>query len=120
MPVTLNDSTTPKRTGQVSVVPWYQPMEGTMAPLASLAAQGLLPGIPMDSALEVSGQLESMNLIAPAALRILGPKVAREALEFITNGTIWKTPVDKILLDGEPSLLAVDVVCCTVEQGHNA
>uniref|UniRef100_A0A915JQE4 Secreted protein n=1 Tax=Romanomermis culicivorax TaxID=13658 RepID=A0A915JQE4_ROMCU len=55
-------------------------------------------------------------LLAPVALPILGPEVAQRALEFIANGTIWATPIDKILLDGEPSLLAVDAIPCAVEQ----
>uniref|UniRef100_A0A915J9Y8 Uncharacterized protein n=1 Tax=Romanomermis culicivorax TaxID=13658 RepID=A0A915J9Y8_ROMCU len=55
-------------------------------------------------------------LSAPAALRILGPKVARRALEFIADGTIRPTPVDKTLLDGEPSSPAVDAVGRAVEQ----
>uniref|UniRef100_A0A915IFS7 Uncharacterized protein n=1 Tax=Romanomermis culicivorax TaxID=13658 RepID=A0A915IFS7_ROMCU len=59
-------------------------------------------------------------LLAPAALRILGPDVARQALEFIADRTICATPVDKILLDGEPSLPAVDAVGCSVEEAsHN-
>uniref|UniRef100_A0A915L925 Uncharacterized protein n=1 Tax=Romanomermis culicivorax TaxID=13658 RepID=A0A915L925_ROMCU len=40
---------------------------------------------------------------------------------FNANGTIHDTLVDKIQLNGEPSLLAVDAICCAVEQGsHNA
>uniref|UniRef100_A0A915L535 Uncharacterized protein n=1 Tax=Romanomermis culicivorax TaxID=13658 RepID=A0A915L535_ROMCU len=42
-------------------------------------------------------------LLAPAVLWILGPDIARRVLEFITDGTICAIPVDKILLDGEPS-----------------
>uniref|UniRef100_A0A915KRN5 Uncharacterized protein n=1 Tax=Romanomermis culicivorax TaxID=13658 RepID=A0A915KRN5_ROMCU len=60
-------------------------------------------------------------LSAPAALRILGPKVAQRALKFISKGTIGATPVDKILLDGEPSSRAVDALLRAVEQvSHNA
>uniref|UniRef100_A0A915JTF2 Uncharacterized protein n=1 Tax=Romanomermis culicivorax TaxID=13658 RepID=A0A915JTF2_ROMCU len=55
-------------------------------------------------------------LSAPAALRILGPEVARRALEFIPDGTICATPVDKILFDGESLSPAVDAVCSAVEQ----
>uniref|UniRef100_A0A915L3I4 Uncharacterized protein n=1 Tax=Romanomermis culicivorax TaxID=13658 RepID=A0A915L3I4_ROMCU len=33
-------------------------------------------------------------LLAPAALRILGPDIARRALKFITDGTICATLVD--------------------------
>uniref|UniRef100_A0A915L6E6 Uncharacterized protein n=1 Tax=Romanomermis culicivorax TaxID=13658 RepID=A0A915L6E6_ROMCU len=55
-------------------------------------------------------------LTVPAALQILGPEVAQQALEFIANGTICTTPVDKILLDGEPSSLAVDAIRHAVEQ----
>uniref|UniRef100_A0A915JTU3 Uncharacterized protein n=1 Tax=Romanomermis culicivorax TaxID=13658 RepID=A0A915JTU3_ROMCU len=55
-------------------------------------------------------------LSTPAALRILGPEVARRALEFIADGTIRPTPVGKILLDGEQSSPAVDAVCHAVEQ----
>uniref|UniRef100_A0A915KER4 Uncharacterized protein n=1 Tax=Romanomermis culicivorax TaxID=13658 RepID=A0A915KER4_ROMCU len=46
----------------------------------------------------------------------MGPKVPRRALKFITNRTICTTLVDKILLDGEPSLPAVDAVGRDVEQ----
>uniref|UniRef100_A0A915HTQ4 Uncharacterized protein n=1 Tax=Romanomermis culicivorax TaxID=13658 RepID=A0A915HTQ4_ROMCU len=56
-------------------------------------------------------------LSVPAALWILGPEVAGWVLEFIANGTIRATPIDKILLDGEPSSPAVDAVCHAVEQG---
>uniref|UniRef100_A0A915J018 Uncharacterized protein n=1 Tax=Romanomermis culicivorax TaxID=13658 RepID=A0A915J018_ROMCU len=38
-----------------------------------------------------------MVLSAPEALPILGPDVARRVLEFIADGTILATPVDKIL-----------------------
>uniref|UniRef100_A0A915KTR9 Uncharacterized protein n=1 Tax=Romanomermis culicivorax TaxID=13658 RepID=A0A915KTR9_ROMCU len=122
-------------------------------------ARTLTPGIQMDSALEVVGQLELMNQIdsssitdtMPAiwstdlakkyphllwvllnelfevkaltaadivlmALSVLGPEVARQALELISNGTIQATPVHKLLLEGEPSSPAVDAVCCAVEQ----
>uniref|UniRef100_A0A915KHA2 Uncharacterized protein n=1 Tax=Romanomermis culicivorax TaxID=13658 RepID=A0A915KHA2_ROMCU len=58
----------PKRTEHVSVVLWYQPMEDTLAPLASFATQGLLPRIPTDLALEVIHQLESMNLIDSSSI----------------------------------------------------
>uniref|UniRef100_A0A915I4J0 Antifreeze protein n=1 Tax=Romanomermis culicivorax TaxID=13658 RepID=A0A915I4J0_ROMCU len=59
--------------------------------------------------------LTAANLVlsAPAALRILGPEVAQRALEFITNRTFRATPVDKILLDAEPSSPAVDAVTTT-------
>uniref|UniRef100_A0A915KPC6 Uncharacterized protein n=1 Tax=Romanomermis culicivorax TaxID=13658 RepID=A0A915KPC6_ROMCU len=98
---------------------------------ARFIAQGPLPGIPTDSALKVVSQLKLMNLLdsssvteamrvaltaayvvlwAPAALRILGPDVAQGALEFIAHGTIHATPVNKILLDSEPSSPAVDAV----------
>uniref|UniRef100_A0A915K783 Uncharacterized protein n=1 Tax=Romanomermis culicivorax TaxID=13658 RepID=A0A915K783_ROMCU len=50
------------------------------------------------------------------ALLILGPEVARQALEFISNGTIWATPFDKILLEGEPLWPAVDAIRGAIEQ----
>uniref|UniRef100_A0A915KYV1 Uncharacterized protein n=1 Tax=Romanomermis culicivorax TaxID=13658 RepID=A0A915KYV1_ROMCU len=56
------------------------------------------------------------NLTMPAALRILRPEVAQRALEFIANSTIRATPIDKILLDSEPSSPAVDTICRAVEQ----
>uniref|UniRef100_A0A915JJ44 Uncharacterized protein n=1 Tax=Romanomermis culicivorax TaxID=13658 RepID=A0A915JJ44_ROMCU len=55
-------------------------------------------------------------LSAPMALQILGPEVARRALKFIANGTIRATPVNKILLEGEPLSPAVDGVCGAVQQ----
>uniref|UniRef100_A0A915HZ67 Uncharacterized protein n=1 Tax=Romanomermis culicivorax TaxID=13658 RepID=A0A915HZ67_ROMCU len=55
-------------------------------------------------------------LLGPAALRILGPHVTGRALEFIADGTIHATLVDKILLDGEPSSPAVDAVPRAVEE----
>uniref|UniRef100_A0A915HVI7 Uncharacterized protein n=1 Tax=Romanomermis culicivorax TaxID=13658 RepID=A0A915HVI7_ROMCU len=167
MPVNVNPSRMPKTTGDISMVSLYRPTEGTPGPQAHFAAQRLQPKIPMDSALEVVRQMESVNLLdspfvtytmgavwsmdlakkylhlpwvllneplevevlraadvalsAPAALQILGPEVARRALEFILDGTIRATLVDKILLDGEPSWLAVDTVRHAVEQaGPNA
>uniref|UniRef100_A0A915L623 Uncharacterized protein n=1 Tax=Romanomermis culicivorax TaxID=13658 RepID=A0A915L623_ROMCU len=57
-----------------------------------------------------------MVLSAPAALRILGLNVARRALEFIADGTIRASGLDKILLVGEPSSLAVDAVRHAVEE----
>uniref|UniRef100_A0A915JMH5 Uncharacterized protein n=1 Tax=Romanomermis culicivorax TaxID=13658 RepID=A0A915JMH5_ROMCU len=60
-------------------------------------------------------------LWALAALRILGPEVAQQALNFIADGTIHPTQVDKILLDGEPLSPTVDAICRTVEHtSHNA
>uniref|UniRef100_A0A915IYK8 Uncharacterized protein n=1 Tax=Romanomermis culicivorax TaxID=13658 RepID=A0A915IYK8_ROMCU len=56
-------------------------------------------------------------LSAPGVLRILGPEVAPRALEFLPNGTIQATPIDKILLDSEPSLPTGDAVHRAVEQG---
>uniref|UniRef100_A0A915IS06 Uncharacterized protein n=1 Tax=Romanomermis culicivorax TaxID=13658 RepID=A0A915IS06_ROMCU len=55
-------------------------------------------------------------LIAPVSMRLLGPDVARWALEFIANETITIWPVEKFLFDGEPSSLAVDAVRRAVEQ----
>uniref|UniRef100_A0A915L271 Uncharacterized protein n=1 Tax=Romanomermis culicivorax TaxID=13658 RepID=A0A915L271_ROMCU len=55
--------TTPKMTGDASVVTSYRWTEGTPVPLARFIAQGPPPGIPTDSPLEVLGQLESMNLL---------------------------------------------------------
>uniref|UniRef100_A0A915K1Q4 Uncharacterized protein n=1 Tax=Romanomermis culicivorax TaxID=13658 RepID=A0A915K1Q4_ROMCU len=61
----------PKTADDISVVLSYRPKETVtvtaavavvQAPLARFAAQGLPPGIPTDWALEVVGQLESMNL----------------------------------------------------------
>uniref|UniRef100_A0A915JI65 Uncharacterized protein n=1 Tax=Romanomermis culicivorax TaxID=13658 RepID=A0A915JI65_ROMCU len=63
MLVKVNPSTTPKTTGNISVVALYRPREGTPAPPARFAAQGPPPRIPMDSMLEVVSQLESMNLL---------------------------------------------------------
>uniref|UniRef100_A0A915HEM3 Uncharacterized protein n=1 Tax=Romanomermis culicivorax TaxID=13658 RepID=A0A915HEM3_ROMCU len=80
-------------TGDVSVITSYRLMEGTPAPPAQFIPQGPPPRIPTDSALEVVSQLELMNLLA--ALRILGPDVARRALEFIADGTIRATPLNK-------------------------
>uniref|UniRef100_A0A915IU38 Uncharacterized protein n=1 Tax=Romanomermis culicivorax TaxID=13658 RepID=A0A915IU38_ROMCU len=56
-------------------------------------------------------------LSAPAALWILEPDIALRALEFIADGTIHATLVDKILLDGEPSWPAVDAIRRAVEEG---
>uniref|UniRef100_A0A915IBC1 Uncharacterized protein n=1 Tax=Romanomermis culicivorax TaxID=13658 RepID=A0A915IBC1_ROMCU len=53
-PVNVNPSTTPKTTDDVSVIASYRLTEGTPAPRARFITQGPLPGIPMDSALEVS------------------------------------------------------------------
>uniref|UniRef100_A0A915JBJ8 Uncharacterized protein n=1 Tax=Romanomermis culicivorax TaxID=13658 RepID=A0A915JBJ8_ROMCU len=114
MLVKVNPAMMPKTTGDVSVIVSYRPREGILAPPAHFIAQGPPPGIPTDSALEVLGQLEFMNLLA--ALRILGPNIARQALEFIADGTIQATPVDKILLECEPSLPAVDTIHGAVEQ----
>uniref|UniRef100_A0A915HXB9 Uncharacterized protein n=1 Tax=Romanomermis culicivorax TaxID=13658 RepID=A0A915HXB9_ROMCU len=62
-----------------------------------------------------------MVLSAPAVLRILGHKVAQWGLEFMADGTILATLVDKILLDSEPSSPAEDAVHQTVElASHNA
>uniref|UniRef100_A0A915I8P5 Uncharacterized protein n=1 Tax=Romanomermis culicivorax TaxID=13658 RepID=A0A915I8P5_ROMCU len=55
-------------------------------------------------------------MVCESEVFILGPKVAQGALEFITNGTIWATPVNKILLDGKPSSPAVDAIPQAVEQ----
>uniref|UniRef100_A0A915LA01 Uncharacterized protein n=1 Tax=Romanomermis culicivorax TaxID=13658 RepID=A0A915LA01_ROMCU len=64
---------TQKIPGDISLILSYQLKKAatTMATVAALAAppahltaQGPLPGIPMDSALEVVRQLELMNLIA--------------------------------------------------------
>uniref|UniRef100_A0A915JS11 Uncharacterized protein n=1 Tax=Romanomermis culicivorax TaxID=13658 RepID=A0A915JS11_ROMCU len=57
-----------------------------------------------------------MVLSAPAALWILGPEIAPQALEFIANATIRVMPVGKILLDGKPSSPAVDTIPWAVEQ----
>uniref|UniRef100_A0A915IBF6 Uncharacterized protein n=1 Tax=Romanomermis culicivorax TaxID=13658 RepID=A0A915IBF6_ROMCU len=71
-PVMLHPSMTPKMSGHISVVMSYRPKETAtvtaavaVAPAlpANFAAQGPWPGIPMDSTLEVIGQLESMNLM---------------------------------------------------------
>uniref|UniRef100_A0A915KS16 Uncharacterized protein n=1 Tax=Romanomermis culicivorax TaxID=13658 RepID=A0A915KS16_ROMCU len=85
--VTLNPSMMLKTTGDASLIALYRLMEAA-----------------------------DVVLLAPAALRILGPEVARGPLEFITNGTIWATLVNKILLDGEPSSPAVDTIRHAVEQ----
>uniref|UniRef100_A0A915L7T8 Uncharacterized protein n=1 Tax=Romanomermis culicivorax TaxID=13658 RepID=A0A915L7T8_ROMCU len=55
-------------------------------------------------------------LSAQAALWILRPNIAQQVLEFIANRNIHATPVDKMLLDGEPSSPAMDAVRCAVEQ----
>uniref|UniRef100_A0A915J0Q6 Uncharacterized protein n=1 Tax=Romanomermis culicivorax TaxID=13658 RepID=A0A915J0Q6_ROMCU len=60
--VNVNLSTMLKLTGDVRLLATYRPTEGTLAPLARLATQGRLPGIPTDSALEVIRQMEWMNL----------------------------------------------------------
>uniref|UniRef100_A0A915IZV6 Uncharacterized protein n=1 Tax=Romanomermis culicivorax TaxID=13658 RepID=A0A915IZV6_ROMCU len=62
-PVNVNLSTTPKTTGDVSVIASYRQTEGTPAPPARVIAQGPPPGIPTDSALEVVSQTKSINLI---------------------------------------------------------
>uniref|UniRef100_A0A915J2X2 Uncharacterized protein n=1 Tax=Romanomermis culicivorax TaxID=13658 RepID=A0A915J2X2_ROMCU len=49
-------------------------------------------------------------LTEPVVLRVLGPEVARRAIEFISNCTIWATPVDKLLLEGEPWSPAVNAI----------
>uniref|UniRef100_A0A915J881 Uncharacterized protein n=1 Tax=Romanomermis culicivorax TaxID=13658 RepID=A0A915J881_ROMCU len=67
-PVNINPSTTPKTTGDVSVITSYRLTEGTLAPPARVIAQGLPPGIPTDSALEVVGQMESMNLLDSSSI----------------------------------------------------
>uniref|UniRef100_A0A915K725 Uncharacterized protein n=1 Tax=Romanomermis culicivorax TaxID=13658 RepID=A0A915K725_ROMCU len=68
MLVTLNPSMMPKRTGDVSVVASYRPTQGTMGPPACFAAQGPLPGFPIDSTMEVISQLKLMNLIGAQTL----------------------------------------------------
>uniref|UniRef100_A0A915I2Y3 Replication protein A3 n=1 Tax=Romanomermis culicivorax TaxID=13658 RepID=A0A915I2Y3_ROMCU len=50
-------------TADASVTASYQPMEGKGSPPARFIAQGPTPGIPMDSVLEVVGQLGSINLL---------------------------------------------------------
>uniref|UniRef100_A0A915I1M6 Uncharacterized protein n=1 Tax=Romanomermis culicivorax TaxID=13658 RepID=A0A915I1M6_ROMCU len=55
-------------------------------------------------------------LSVPMVLRVLGPDIARWALEFIADGTICATLVDKILLDGEQSSPAVDAIRRAVEE----
>uniref|UniRef100_A0A915IG23 Uncharacterized protein n=1 Tax=Romanomermis culicivorax TaxID=13658 RepID=A0A915IG23_ROMCU len=62
-PVNVNPSMMQKTTGDISVVAL---MEGTPAPPAHFATQGLLPGIPTDSTLEVVGHMGSMNLLVNA------------------------------------------------------
>uniref|UniRef100_A0A915KKS8 Uncharacterized protein n=1 Tax=Romanomermis culicivorax TaxID=13658 RepID=A0A915KKS8_ROMCU len=52
-----------KTTCRLRVIASYRPTEGTPAPPSCFIAQGLLPRIPTDSALEVVNQLESMNLL---------------------------------------------------------
>uniref|UniRef100_A0A915HQ36 Uncharacterized protein n=1 Tax=Romanomermis culicivorax TaxID=13658 RepID=A0A915HQ36_ROMCU len=96
--VNVNPPTMPKMTGDISVIASYGPMEGTPAPLV--------------------GVLSAANVVLsePAVLQILGPNIARRALQFIADGTIHATLVDKILLDGELSSLAVDAVRHAVEQ----
>uniref|UniRef100_A0A915KMP6 Uncharacterized protein n=1 Tax=Romanomermis culicivorax TaxID=13658 RepID=A0A915KMP6_ROMCU len=143
MPVNVNPSTMPKMTGDVRVIASYQQTEGTWGPPARFIAQGLPPGIPTDSPLEIVSQMELMNLLVTVfndssfkdsssitdAMRavwstdlatngtwILGPDVTQWALELITDGTIHATPVDKILLDSEPSSPAVDAICRAVEE----
>uniref|UniRef100_A0A915KRX6 Uncharacterized protein n=1 Tax=Romanomermis culicivorax TaxID=13658 RepID=A0A915KRX6_ROMCU len=156
-----------KTAGHISMVVWY-PLKKTVtvtsaepevpASLARFAAQGPSTRILMDSALEVVGQMESMNLIdsssvtdtmravfsvdlameyphllwallnelfvvqaltatdmvlsVPVVLRVLGPEVALQALKFISNGTIWATPINKLLLEGKLSSLAVNAIRC--------
>uniref|UniRef100_A0A915ITF5 Uncharacterized protein n=1 Tax=Romanomermis culicivorax TaxID=13658 RepID=A0A915ITF5_ROMCU len=68
-----------------------------------------LPWALLNEPLEVEAlTAANMVLLAPAALQILGPDIARRVLKSIADGTISATPVDKILLDGKPSSLAVD------------
>uniref|UniRef100_A0A915I5M5 Uncharacterized protein n=1 Tax=Romanomermis culicivorax TaxID=13658 RepID=A0A915I5M5_ROMCU len=56
-----------------------------------------LPWALLNEPFEVEALMRAdVVLSAPAALQILGPHVARRALEFITDGTIHTTPVDKI------------------------
>uniref|UniRef100_A0A915HMM9 Uncharacterized protein n=1 Tax=Romanomermis culicivorax TaxID=13658 RepID=A0A915HMM9_ROMCU len=64
--VNVNSSMRSKTTDYISVIKSYRPTEGTPAPLAHFITQGPPPGIPTDSALEVVGQLESMNLLVDA------------------------------------------------------
>uniref|UniRef100_A0A915K5I0 Uncharacterized protein n=1 Tax=Romanomermis culicivorax TaxID=13658 RepID=A0A915K5I0_ROMCU len=58
----------------------------------------------------------NMVLSAPITLSILGPDVTQPALKFISNGTIWTTPVNKLLLEGQPSSPAVDTVRHVLKQ----
>uniref|UniRef100_A0A915JPT6 Uncharacterized protein n=1 Tax=Romanomermis culicivorax TaxID=13658 RepID=A0A915JPT6_ROMCU len=76
-----------------------------------------LPWVLLNERFEVEAlRAADMVLLAPAALQILGPDIARWALEFIADGTICATRVDKILLDGEPSSPTVDAIRRAVEE----
>uniref|UniRef100_A0A915HQ68 Uncharacterized protein n=1 Tax=Romanomermis culicivorax TaxID=13658 RepID=A0A915HQ68_ROMCU len=125
-PVTVNPSRTPKMTGHVSVVASYRPMEDSLFITDVMRAVWStdlakkyqhLPWALLKELFVVEG-LTATNVVlsAPAALRILGSQVARQALQFIANGTIQATAVDKILLNGELSSPAVNPVCRAVEQ----
>uniref|UniRef100_A0A915HSU3 Uncharacterized protein n=1 Tax=Romanomermis culicivorax TaxID=13658 RepID=A0A915HSU3_ROMCU len=50
-------------------------------------------------------------LTAPVSMRLLQPDMAQWALEFIANGTIQISPIEKFLSDGEPSSPAVNTIC---------
>uniref|UniRef100_A0A915L1I1 Uncharacterized protein n=1 Tax=Romanomermis culicivorax TaxID=13658 RepID=A0A915L1I1_ROMCU len=124
-------------TAAVAVVP---------APLSHFAAQGPPPGIPRDSALEVVSQLELMNLIDSSSISdamraVWSTDLAKKYLhlpwvllnepfevEAVTAANVAlsapmalqilgpATPINKLLLEGQPSLPAVDAVYRAVEQ----
>uniref|UniRef100_A0A915JCX8 Uncharacterized protein n=1 Tax=Romanomermis culicivorax TaxID=13658 RepID=A0A915JCX8_ROMCU len=60
-PVNINPSTTPKTTGDVSLIASYRPTEGTPVPPVPFISQGPPPEIPTDSALEVVGPYHSSD-----------------------------------------------------------
>uniref|UniRef100_A0A915K794 Uncharacterized protein n=1 Tax=Romanomermis culicivorax TaxID=13658 RepID=A0A915K794_ROMCU len=110
---------TPKTTGDISVIASYRPTEGTQCLQPVLSPKDccpeFLPTPCWRSSVEVLTAADVV-LSVPAALPILGPDVARQALEFIPDGTIRANPVDKILLDGEPLSPAVDTIRRAVEE----
>uniref|UniRef100_A0A915HFE3 Uncharacterized protein n=1 Tax=Romanomermis culicivorax TaxID=13658 RepID=A0A915HFE3_ROMCU len=77
----------------------WQPQR-TTAPLARVIAQGPPPGIPMDSVLEVVGQMESMNLLE--LLRAINNAInVTEAWPFPT-ATVPRSPKIGVLREVHP------------------
>uniref|UniRef100_A0A915JSV3 Uncharacterized protein n=1 Tax=Romanomermis culicivorax TaxID=13658 RepID=A0A915JSV3_ROMCU len=101
MPVNVNPSTTPKMTGDISVIASYQLTQDSSSITdamravwsTDLATKYLhLPWMLLNEPFKVEGlRAPDLVLLVPAVLRILGPNVAQRALEFIADGTIHAT-----------------------------